>query len=144
MEILGAHCNEGRRPSSRDDFSRRRDAVRGVFAGINQASGARGRRGAAATARGRGGGGRGRQPARADGDCDIAGGDASRRRPGNFVSGARRRGTGRATSFHHWSSPRRGEGGRASLPWAERANVFEIDFDSRRRDVARRALLGGL
>ena len=65
-------------------------------------------------------------------------------RRGNFVSGARRRGTGRAASFHHWSSPRRGEGGRASLPWAERANVFEIDFDSRRRDVARRALLGGL
>ena len=63
---------------------------------------------------------------------------------GNFMSGARRRGTGRAASFHHWSSPRRGEGGRASLPWAERANVFEIDFDSRRRDVARRALLGGL
>jgi len=37
-----------------------------------------------------------------------------------------------------------GEGGPAPLRWAERANVFEIDFDSRRRDVARRALLGGL
>ena len=65
-------------------------------------------------------------------------------RRGNFVSGARKPGIEPAASFHHWSSPRRGEGGRASLPWAERANVFEIDFDSRRRNVARRALLGGL